>query len=92
MSELYKQVDIWRFIKENEGVIYRCFQRLSDGSYTVQSADYVRYPIDEQALQIHKRQLIELFVNGHTPFDARFFPTLGEAIKYHDDAFHTDWF
>jgi len=46
---MFKPIDIWKRLDHTTAVRYRCFQRLTDGQFCVQSADYYYLPIREKS-------------------------------------------
>ncbi|WP_338863335.1 hypothetical protein [Myxococcus stipitatus] len=86
---LYKPVEVYRRLGENEAVIYRCLELLPGGGFIVQSADRVRLPFDAGAVARHERQFWELFCEVAPEDRAPPSPSLEEAIALFDSEFGT---
>jgi hypothetical protein len=56
--DMDKAIDIWKRINEDQVVRYRCFQRLKDGFYCVQSADFYSLPLDEVKVRYLENQFL----------------------------------
>lgn len=62
-------------------VVYRCLQRISDGSYFVQSADRVRLPVRSEDMNVLEKQFWELLLENEPD-------TRSEPAKTLEDAIH----
>jgi hypothetical protein len=85
--EYFKAIDVWSRKGEGTVVRYRCFQKLPDGGYTVQSADYYHAPFLEVQAAQHEKQFLELFSEEAPKVRSPLFPTLLEAICAFDQDF-----
>lgn len=86
MKILYKGSVVYRRL-ENEVVVYRCFERLTDGKVFIQSADRVRLPIQAEALWHHERQFWELLLDSSPAERGTPYSTIEEAIEAFDNEF-----
>ena len=83
-SALYRSFDVWK--RPGSAIVrYRCFERLSDHTFTVQSADF--YSDDSSQNRFLDMQFLELLAE-QCPFE-RFgaFATIEDAIAAHDQQF-----
>ncbi|MBM7117781.1 hypothetical protein [Archangium primigenium] len=60
-SRLYKLINVFRRISAEKAIVYRCFELIPEGGFVVQSADWIRLPVDSDAMRQHERQLWEFF-------------------------------
>ncbi len=87
---MYKQINVWRRIDSRTAACYRCFERLSDGFFAVQSVDYFRLPLTAAQRETLGSQFVELFIE-EDPFErSGGFPSLMEALAAHDRDFQDD--
>lgn len=70
-------------------VVYRCFQRLSDGAYFVQSADRVWLPVQLEKLQSLETQFWELLIEDEPETRSSPALTLQDAIRAFDACFES---
>jgi hypothetical protein len=49
-------------VDENTAIRYRCFESLLSKRFCVQSADFYRFPLNEQQIANLARQFVELFI------------------------------
>jgi hypothetical protein len=84
---MYKTIDIWKRINEGQAVRYRCFQRLKDGFYCVQSADFYSLPLDEVQVRYLEKQFLEFLIEEEPDQRAEMYKTLEEAILMHEKDF-----
>ena len=82
--KLYKPIDVWKRVDENEAVRYRCFESLKSKRFSVQSADFYRLPFKEQQNVNLDRQFVELFLEADPAKRGGEHATLEEAIAAHD--------
>jgi hypothetical protein len=87
ISSMYKSIDIWKRIGEDQVVRYRCFQRLRDGLYCVQSADFYSLPLDEVQVKYLDNQFLEFLIEEEPDQRAEMHETLEEAILIHEKDF-----
>lgn len=82
--DLYRKVEIWKRGSSNEMVRFTCFERLADGKYCVQSADYFYLPVDNEQITNLNKQQIELFIEVEPSERSKFFKTVSEAVAAHE--------
>jgi hypothetical protein len=87
MSGMYKAIDIWKRIDEDQGVRYRCFQRLNDGFYCVQSADFYSLPLDEDQIRYLDKKFLEFLIEEDPDQRVEMHETLEKAILIHEKDF-----
>lgn len=87
---MFRAIDIWKQINDTTAIRYRCFQRLTDGLYCVQSADYYHLPIRSDQVRVLDQQFLELFLEAAPDKRSQLFSTLEEAIAMHDRDFSDD--
>jgi hypothetical protein len=85
--KLYRAIDVWKRINENEAVCFRCFQVGDKNAFCVQSSDFYRIPIDKKQFRQLEVQYIELFIEEDPDIRAKVYPTLKEAIETHERDF-----
>ena len=86
-AKLYEGFTIYRRLSSSEVVAYRCFKLLSDGRFTVQSADWVRLPIQPADLRQHEDQFWDLLCEDDPSRRSGLFDTIEEAIADFETAF-----
>jgi hypothetical protein len=84
---MFKVIDVWRRVDEHTAVHYRCYQSLTTGRYSVQSADFYRLPVDETQAAALYRQSVELFIEQAPDERSADFDTIEQAIAAHDGSF-----
>lgn len=87
---MFKAIDIWKRLDDTKAMCYRCFQRLTDGQFCVQSADYYHLPLHEEQVRMLDRQFLELFIEETPDQRSSLYPTLEEAIAKYDLEFTDD--
>ncbi|MBO3459923.1 hypothetical protein G7B40_040050 [Aetokthonos hydrillicola Thurmond2011] len=87
---MFKAIDVWKRLDTTTAVRYRCFQRLTDGQFCVQSADYYYLPIREEQVRSLDRQFLELFVEEAPDERCEVYPRLEEAIAMYESEFADD--
>ena len=87
---MFKAIDIWKKLDDTTSARYRCFQRLTDGLFCVQSCDYYHLPIREEQIKLLDRQFVELFIEEPPDQRSELYPTLEEAIAVYDAEFADD--
>jgi hypothetical protein len=85
--KLYKPIDVWKRVDENNAVRYRCFESLESKLFSVQSADFYRLPSNDQQNVNLVRQFVELFLQEDPAKRGGEHGTIEEAIAAHDKAF-----
>lgn len=81
---MFKAIDVWKRLDSSTAICYRCFERLSDGQFCVQSADYYSLPLDEEQVRMLDRQFLELFLEESPEQRSPLYSTLTEAIAMFD--------
>ena len=81
---MFKAIDIWKRIDDTAAIRYRCFQRLTDRQFCVQSVDYYRLPLNEKQIKTLDQQFLELFIEESPDQRAALHPTIEEAIAQYD--------
>jgi hypothetical protein len=86
-NTLYKSINVFRRLSDEEAVIYRCFELIPERGFVVQSVDRIHLPVNMEEMQRHERQFWELFCE-EAP-DQRGTPSasLEEAIAAFDAEF-----
>ena len=87
MNDLYVELNVWKRLNDQTAVLYRCFKRLEDEKFAVQSADFFRLPIDERQIHNSARQFFELFIEVAPSERCTWFESLDEAIAAHERDF-----
>ena len=82
---MFKSIDVWQKVNEFTALRYRCFQRLDNGHYCVQSIDSYHLPIRENQRIMLDQQFIELFIEESPDQRSPLYPTLAEAIAAYDE-------
>jgi hypothetical protein len=83
---LYRSIDVWERKDETTLVRYRCFESLSNNTYSVQSADFYR---NGTATNVLDSQFIELLLEQDPVERTGGYPTLVEAVAAHKREFGT---
>lgn len=86
--DLYMAMNVFRRLESGEVVVYRCFKKLPDQGYVVQSADRVRVPVQEHIVRQHEAQFWELLIEEAPEVRGGLFPTVEEAIAQFDRSFN----
>lgn len=84
---LYRQVDVWKRLGEGRLCCYRCLRLEPEGSYVVQSADFLDSPADQRRLAFLDKQFRQLLAEEAPEIRSRAYATLDEAIAAFDDEF-----
>jgi hypothetical protein len=84
---MYKAIDIWKRINENQIARYRCFQRLKDSLFCVQSIDFYSLPLDEIQIRYLDKQFLEFLIEEDPDQRAEMHDSLEIAILMHDKDF-----
>ena len=87
MTNLYEAISVWRRISATELVRYRCFKNLATAQYSVQSADFYRWPIDPIQSDDLEKQYLELLTEQAPDERIESFQSLAMAIEAHDREF-----
>ena len=89
-SAMLRTIDVWKKIDDTTAIRYRCFQRLSDNGYCVQSADYYYLPINEEQVKNLDRQFLELLIEEPPDERSTVYQSLEEAIVMYDKEFEDE--
>lgn len=89
-SVLYRPFDIVRRLRVETVVIYRCIEVLPGRGFMVQSADWVRLPVDRELLRRHEKQFWELLCEDAPEVRSKLFATVEQAIASFDADFSND--
>lgn len=84
---LYKALDVWKRVSKTRVVRYRCFEDLSSGHFSVQSADFYQVPLDTKQVADLDRQYLELLAEQAPEERAGGFDSLEAAVEAHDKDF-----
>ena len=84
---MYRYIDVWKRVNDTTVVRYRCFQRIKDNGYCVQSADYYSTPIDHKKIEELDTQFLELLIEQDPDERSGIYETLEEAIAMHEKEF-----
>jgi len=84
---MYESIQVWVYVDESVAKRYNCFRRLSDGTYCIQSVDFIRLPIDKEQIYQLDAQFYELFIEVAPDERSRTYSTIEEAIRAHDREF-----
>ncbi len=84
---MYKKIEVWKRVSENEMVLFICFETIPSGKFVVQSADFYRVGSEVEQYLSMKKQQIELFVEETPDSRSDTFHSLEEAIQAHLDEF-----
>lgn len=79
-GQLYKLINVFRRLDEGELIVYRCFMKLPDLGYSIQSADRIRLPLQGTELALFDDQLWELLIEEAPDSRGGLFSTIEEAI------------
>jgi hypothetical protein len=90
LETMFKAIDIWKRIDDTAAIRYRCFERLADGQFCVQSADYYQLPLNEQQIKALDQQFLELFLEASPDQRSSSHPTLEAAIAQYAQDFADD--
>jgi hypothetical protein len=84
---LYEVIDVWKRYSRTQLVRYRCFRNLAANTYSVQSADFYRLPIDSSQLMNLEKQFCELLAEQAPDERSGAFTSIEEAIAAHERDF-----
>ncbi|NJP12289.1 MAG: hypothetical protein HC866_24800 [Leptolyngbyaceae cyanobacterium RU_5_1] len=87
---MFKAIDIWKRLDETTAVRYRCFQRLADNQFCVQSADYYQLPLREDQIKLLDKQFLELFIEERPDQRSALYTSVEDAIAHYDLEFADD--
>ena len=84
---MYEHIEVWTRIASKLARRYRCFRLLESGSYCVQSADFIRLPLNQSHLAQLDCQFFELLIEEPPEQRSAVFSSLEAAIAAFDRAF-----
>ena len=84
---LYRRHEVWRRISDAVAARYVCFELLGADSFAVQSCDFFRIPLGDQAIGHLDRQAIQLFIEDDPVRRSGAHASLVAAIEAHDRDF-----
>jgi hypothetical protein len=87
MTDLFQYIDVWKRVSEGKLVHYRCFQNLSTGKYSVQSADFHYDPPKPDQEAGLAEQFLRLFAEEAPDVRSGGFDSVELAIEHHDRDF-----
>ena len=87
MSNLYKQINIWKRKSHDHLVCYRCFELVSQNKYCVQSCDYIYKDSSNESINSFNDQFIELLLEEAPEIRSTLYDTIEEAVAAHDKDF-----
>lgn len=87
---MFKAIDVWKRINDSSVIRYRCFERITDGQFCVQSADYYYFPLDPKQIETLDRQFLELLIEESPDHRSSLHSTLEAAIAQYDQDFADD--
>jgi hypothetical protein len=87
MSPLFKEVMVWQRMDDQTAVRYSCLEDLENSVFAVQSADFFRLPLCDNALADMSRQFIELLIEVPPLERCLWFASVEEAIYDHQRRF-----
>ena len=87
MSNLYRAVQVWRRTDASTSIRYSCLENLSNGSFCVVVADFVRVPLEPAVREFQDRNVVELLAKFEMAPEHEWFGSLADAIKRHDKNF-----
>jgi hypothetical protein len=84
---MYIGINVYRRLASSKVVVYRCFKKLPDDGYAVQSADQVRLPLEPERLRQLETLFWELLIEEAPDIRSGLFPTVEEAIERFEASF-----
>jgi hypothetical protein len=84
---LYREVNIWKRVSEKEAARYRCFERLPEGGYGIQSVDWYQLPLKEKEIKFLENNFLELMIEKTLTNRTKLYPTINEAIAAFEQDF-----
>ena len=87
MSSLYREIVVWKRVRDQRAIRYQCFENLSTRQFAVQSGDWLWLPVNEEVLRQHERQAVELFIEEDVGERCGLFDSIERAIEDHDVIF-----
>jgi hypothetical protein len=84
---MFKAIDVWKRVNDETAIRYRCFQRLADGQFCVQSIDHYQLPLNEGQVKALDKQFVELLIEESPDQRSSLHPTLEEAIAQYEFEF-----
>ena len=87
MTDPCVELKVWKRRDAKTAVLYRCFQDLGTGQFTVQSCDFFRLPVDDEQLRDSDGRFVELLIEAAPGDRSGWFGSVDEAIAAHDRHF-----
>ncbi|NHZ40397.1 hypothetical protein [Massilia aquatica] len=87
MTELFKEVMVWRRLDAVSAVRYTCLQDLHNDKFALQSADFFRLPLTPASAHNFAAQFVELLIETSPTERCSWFDSLDDAIVNHDQEF-----
>ena len=84
---LYQQIDVWKRLGSGRLCRYRCLRLEPEGTYVVQSADFLSVPLDMAVVKMLDTQFHELLGEEAPEERSQTYTTLEEAVAAHDREF-----
>jgi hypothetical protein len=88
---MFKAIDVWKKLDDTTAIRYRCFERLEDRQFCVQSADYYYLPLRQEQVKALDQQFVELFIEEAPDERSSLYPSLETAIAQYDVEFADDF-
>jgi hypothetical protein len=88
---MFKAIDVWKRINDTTAIRYRCFERLADHQFCVQSADCYYLPLRQEQVKALEQQFVELLIEEAPDERSPLYPSLEEAIAQYDLEFTDDF-
>ena len=85
--QLYRAFDVWKRISKTRVMRYRCFEHLSSGRFSIQSADFYQIPPDPKQVSDLDKQYLELLAEQSPEERSGGFDSIEAAIEAHDKDF-----
>ena len=84
---MYERIEVWKRMGTGAAVRIQCLKRLSDGSFAVQNADYIRAPLTASSVQVSDQGFVGLLLDDDPADRCAWFPSLTEAVLDHEREF-----
>jgi hypothetical protein len=84
---LYREVNVWKRVSDREAARYRCFERLPEGGYGIQSVDWYQLPLKEKEVKFLENNFLELMIEKTLANRTKLYPTVTEAIAAFEQNF-----
>jgi hypothetical protein len=90
LRTMFKAIDVWKKLDDTTAIRYRCFERLEDRQFCVQSADYYYLPLRQEQVKALDQQFVELFIEEAPDERSSAYPSLELAIARYNVEFADD--